>query len=653
MDPLIGKDIGRYHIIELLGEGGMAIVYKAFDTHLECEVAMKFIRMERLTPELAGKTLKRFEREARVVARLSHSHIVRVTDYGEYQGVPYLVMPCLTGGTLKQFSGYPMPYQKAAKLVAAIAHALEYAHAHGVLHRDVKPSNILLSQDGQPMLSDFGVAKILTSEDENLEFSLTGTGVGIGTPEYMSPEQGQGLNIDERSDIYSLGIVFYELVTGRKPFIADTPLAVVIKQINNPLPRPRTFVQDLPRKVEDVIFKALAKKPEDRYQNAAEFASSLAKLILKPEKNSYTTTRERKQSLSENTSISSTIKTATIDSPQLIPKNPKVKNPFTKMSSHRLFFGFSGIALIAIVTIILLMETQFSRKSLVFSLIPIKTQTFSATRSLIHQPDNKTTALPFPSMTFSSTSTNQHATPTISSTRTPISQQPTKTITTSTVIFSPTPTQNANPLLYDDFNNTDYDYSYNHLLWSQAGDNLLDVMQNSGTLQISDNGTKGGEYVLQLKEPTTRKIEQIQFLEAQIKLNSYKGTYLEFAKIQISANVNGHSWWTQCRMQANNGYGIFLCDVYTVVDNIFNQEYATEAIDISLNNWYTTRIEINPQTMELRYYLNNSHIGTYIPKDSTQLLTSYFVTQIGVWSDGQNTSFSCSFDNVQITPIKK
>ena len=147
-----------------------------------------------------------------------------------------------------------------------------------MIHRDVKPANILLTQSGQPMLSDFGIAKVLEVSDET--GTLTGTGVGIGTPEYMAPEQGLGRAIDHRVDIYSLGIVFYELVTGQKPFKADTPMAVVVKQVNDPLPRPKGFIHDLPDNVEKVIFKAMAKKPEDRYQNMAEFAAALESLGL-------------------------------------------------------------------------------------------------------------------------------------------------------------------------------------------------------------------------------------------------------------------------------------------------------------------------------------------------------------------------------------
>ena len=190
MSAFIGQSIGRYHIIEQLGQGGMATVYKAFDTRLECDVAIKFIRKEKLTAENADKALKRFKIEAQKTAQLSHPNIVPITDYGEHEGSPYLVMRYIPGGTLKEKLGKPMHWTTAAKLLVPIAHALDHAHQQKMIHRDVKPANILLTQNGQPMLSDFGIAKVLEASDET--GTLTGTGVGIGTPEYMAPEQGLG-----------------------------------------------------------------------------------------------------------------------------------------------------------------------------------------------------------------------------------------------------------------------------------------------------------------------------------------------------------------------------------------------------------------------------------------------------------------------------
>jgi serine/threonine protein kinase len=278
MESFVGLNIGKYHIIEQLGRGGMAVVYKAFDTSLDRPVAIKFIRKEAIAEKDYPEMLKRFEREAKVLASLDHPNIVTIFDYGQFQGSPFLVMKYISCGTLRS-DGQPLPYAKAARLLAPVAHALKYAHLRGVIHRDIKPSNILICENGEPTLSDFGIAKILdTSASSNGGISgLTSTGVPIGTPEYMAPEQWQGKPVPQ-SDIYGLGMVLYELITGRLPYSADTPAAVMLKQAVEPLPRPRQFVPDLPEAVEEVIFKALAIKVENRYASMEEFAVALDRM---------------------------------------------------------------------------------------------------------------------------------------------------------------------------------------------------------------------------------------------------------------------------------------------------------------------------------------------------------------------------------------
>jgi len=269
MSNLLGQSLGRYHILEQLGEGGMATVYKAYDTRLETDVAVKVIRTENLAPSVLERSLKRFEREAKALARLTHPNIVKVTDYGEYEGKPYLVMEYLPGGTLKQKLGKPLEWQEALHILLPIARALDFAHRQSMIHRDVKPSNILITADGEPMLTDFGIAKILDLEETQ---DLTGTSAAVGTPEYMAPEQVTAKTVDHRADIYALGVVLYEMGTGRKPFIADTPMAVLIKHATESLPRPSQFAVNLPEVVEKLLIKAMAKKPDDRYQTMNEMA---------------------------------------------------------------------------------------------------------------------------------------------------------------------------------------------------------------------------------------------------------------------------------------------------------------------------------------------------------------------------------------------
>lgn len=269
MLDLIGKTINRYHVIKKLGEGGMAIVYKAYDTVSHKEVALKIIRSEKAASELF---VKRFLREIKALTLLDHSNIIPVIDSGNFDGTPYLVMPFMPGGTLKQKLGKPINYAQSARFLLPIADALSYAHKLGVVHRDIKPSNILLTSKNEPMLSDFGIAKLL-GENETTE--LTRTGMGVGTPEYMAPEQLMGKVVDGRADEYSLGIVFYEMITGYKPYQSDTPYALAWKQMNEPLPKVTNSVKGIPDVVEETILKVLSKDPVDRFSSMNNFQSAL------------------------------------------------------------------------------------------------------------------------------------------------------------------------------------------------------------------------------------------------------------------------------------------------------------------------------------------------------------------------------------------
>ena len=271
MEDVLGKYFGKYQIVEPLGEGGMATVYKAFDASLERYVAIKVIRSAN---QVDPNFLARFQREARALAKLDHPYILKVLDYGEQDGIPYLVMPFVSGGTLKQYIRKKVPYGNAIDLILPVAEALAYAHKQKIIHRDIKPANILFTESGEPTLSDFGIAKIIDASDDT---QLTMAGVGIGTPDYMAPEQWSGA-ADERTDIYALGIVLYELITGRCPFHADTPAAILLKQVNDPLPRPRSFSPDLPEGVEGLLLKALAKDPTLRFQHMTDFIAAMHRL---------------------------------------------------------------------------------------------------------------------------------------------------------------------------------------------------------------------------------------------------------------------------------------------------------------------------------------------------------------------------------------
>jgi hypothetical protein len=268
MATLSGTTLGKYQINERLGRGGMAEVYKAYHPQLERYAAIKVLH-----GFLAeGQDFQmRFQREAKAIAALRHPNIVQIYDIDIQDENYYMVMEYIDSGTLKdrliQASG-PLPINAMAHIFRQIASALNYAHSQGVLHRDIKPANVLLDKSSRVVLTDFGIARIVS------ETQFTVTGTLVGTPAYMSPEQGKGLQISTPSDIYSLGIILYEMVTGKVPFDADTPLAVIHKHINEPLPAPRTLREDIPGALENVILKALAKEADERYQTAGEMLTA-------------------------------------------------------------------------------------------------------------------------------------------------------------------------------------------------------------------------------------------------------------------------------------------------------------------------------------------------------------------------------------------
>jgi serine/threonine protein kinase len=277
MTGFIGQNFGRYQILERLGEGGMATVYKAYDSRLDREVAIKVIRRDAFPADQIEMLLKRFERESKSLAKLSHPNIVGVLDYGEHDGSPYLVMEYLSGGTLKELLGEPMPWQEAIKLILPIAQALDYVHGNNIINRDVKPSNVLMTLKGEPKLSDFGLVKVFGDESKDAT-NLTSSGSGLGTPDYMAPEQWTG-EPTAQSDLYSLGVVLYEMITGHRPYTADTPAGVLLKQATEPLPLPKQYISDLPQNVESVLLKVLAKQPKDRYPNMHTFVEELQNLL--------------------------------------------------------------------------------------------------------------------------------------------------------------------------------------------------------------------------------------------------------------------------------------------------------------------------------------------------------------------------------------
>jgi len=275
MNGLIGRTLGQYRILEQIGQGGMAEVYKSYQSGLDRYVAIKVLPP--VHAEQPGFT-ERFRREARAIANLHHPNILPVYDFGMEEGYSFIVMRYIAGArTLKEvMAETSLDLKQAADIIRQIAAALDHAHSQGVVHRDIKPSNVLMDGDWA-LLTDFGLAKMTEAS-----IQLTGSGVGVGTPAYMSPEQGQGAAVDHRTDIYSLGIILFEMLTGQIPHNAETPFAIVLKRVTEPLPLPRAIDPDIPEAVERVILKSLAREPENRFNSAGALAAALEQAVSEP-----------------------------------------------------------------------------------------------------------------------------------------------------------------------------------------------------------------------------------------------------------------------------------------------------------------------------------------------------------------------------------
>jgi serine/threonine protein kinase len=272
MSDLVGQMLGQYQILEHVGTGGMAAVYRAHQSSVDRDVAIKVIATG-VTGD--ARDVQRFQREARLIARLEHTHILPIYDFDGRHDPPYIVMRYLDGGTLKDVIAQgALPHDEVTYFMRQVGSALDYAHRQGIVHRDVKPSNILIDREGNAFVADFGIARMVSRGRDARGAALTATGTMVGTPGYMAPEQVRG-DVDRRADVYALGVILFEMLTGALPYVSDNLMGVLIMHVQAPIPSAVARCPDLPPAVDGVIARALAKEREERYPTAAAFVEAV------------------------------------------------------------------------------------------------------------------------------------------------------------------------------------------------------------------------------------------------------------------------------------------------------------------------------------------------------------------------------------------
>ncbi len=322
-DIFLHRKLGRYEIRERLGVGGMARVFMGWDTTLERQVAIKILH-EHLVEDVSFK--ERFDREAKLVATLNHPNIVQIYDYDTIeingQMICYMVMPFLPGKTLTDIltdsarSGQNLSHKRILAIILDLSAALNYAHSRGMVHRDVKPTNVMFDEHDRAILTDFGIARL--KEGVN----LTQDGATVGTPTYMSPEQAAGLPVDSRTDLYSLGIIVYEMLTGELPFQGDSMFSLILQHINSPIPSLPLAMPDSSLYIQSFIFKALAKDREDRFQTGAEFGSSLKRALELPKP--QTNLNDTQNITPDFITAANSLKTQTLQQPSTPSARPQL-----------------------------------------------------------------------------------------------------------------------------------------------------------------------------------------------------------------------------------------------------------------------------------------------------------------------------------------
>lgn len=345
-ENFIGTTVNGYEVISQIGQGGMATVFLAQQQSMNRNVALKFLPKHLMNDDTY---MQRFEREVKIVSQLEHRNIVPVYDYGEYEGQPYIAMRYMPAGSVDDLlQAGRMPLDRILNIIEQIAPALDYAHSKGILHRDLKPSNILLDDGGGAFITDFGIARILS--DQTTEITVDGV---VGTPSYMSPEQAQASAVDGRSDVYSLGVMLFEMVTGRRPFEGDTPYGIAVMQVTTEPPSPKVYDPTVSSALESVILRALKKDPNKRYATASELAQALRLVVDSSQTHARSQSQQPHTDNMSETQASRTSGTSPVVSPSTPRSVGQVSQQKPKRKSVRYVMLLGILGMVVVVSVLL------------------------------------------------------------------------------------------------------------------------------------------------------------------------------------------------------------------------------------------------------------------------------------------------------------
>jgi len=617
----MSQTIGRYQIKSRLGQGGMATVYHGYDPRFGRDVAIKVLPPQFLHDDIFRA---RFEREARTIAALEHPAIVPVYDVGEEDGLLYLVMRLMTGGTLSdRLKQAPLPVDDIARIIKRIGSALDEAHNHGVIHRDLKPGNILFDQYGEAYLSDFGIAHSMASGG-----TLTGVGDAIGTPGYMSPEQIQGEEIDSRSDIYALGIVVFEMLTGQNPFKADTPAMSIVKQMTESLPPIGQINPDLPPAVETAVRQATAKERAERTPTASEVARLLAQAAAATTRAAEILATQAPPG-NEPTQAAGEAEERTIQSPASATTTAQPK-PLRR--GVWLIGGTVAIVVVATLGFMLLSTGPASQT--------VETEDDSSS-TRIETPANETIAGTSiedtevaGSLEEGTSAASTIAPPTATSTQRPTS----------------TPRPTIDPTLYDNFDDPTYNGNINTRLWrvltfTEQG---CEISQQDGLLAISNvPANQKTSCDIRIKRPLAAQSNQLESLEASMQIaedSAGSGIYTVLKVGTLSDEV--HQYVDCGFVSYGQDHAISFLIYDSKLKKILYQEHY---LQIMYDTPYTIRLQVDPSTMTFSCLVNGEEIGSYTPDNVEELQAADYYREIGS-SREPNSVATILFDDFRIYP---